>query len=214
MENYIVVLFKNKIRKRIIKKFITYNKAINFFEKLKKENDEIIFNKLVENTKNCEYELSLIEYSSNRLIPIYLTDEMGRNIKVKIEDDNLTIVKIIPYKIEDAIYDLQKKQKITTQKFLKSYLTGDGLKMISVLNNKIILQKDDEVSIFSLKSESESSRFVDCLSLYFFKIKRGDCLFIKDYSSPQRKYLYSLLESKGFDKKILYRKFTTHPRSK
>jgi len=214
MENYIVVLFKNKIRKRIIKKFITYNKAINFFEKLKKENDEIIFNKLVENTKNCEYELSLIEYSSNRLIPIYLTDEIGRNIKVKIEDDNLTIVKIIPYKIEDTIYDLQKKQKITTQKFLKSYLTGDGLKMISVLNNKIILQKDDEVSIFSLKSESESSRFVDCLSLYFFKIKRGDCLFIKDYSSPQRKYLYSLLESKGFDKKILYRKFTTHPRSK
>jgi hypothetical protein len=214
MENYIVVLFKNKIRKRIIKKFITYNKAINFFEKLKKENDEIIFNKLVENTKNCEYELSLIEYSSNRLIPIYLTDEIGRNIKVKIEDDNLTIVKIIPYKIEDTIYDLQKKEKITTKKFLKSYLTGDGLKMISVLNNKIILQKDDEVYIFSLKSESESSRFVDCLSLYFFKIKRGDCLFIKDYSSPQRKYLYSLLESKGFDKKILYRKFTTHPRSK
>jgi len=214
MENYIVVLFKNKIRKRIIKKFITYNKAINFFEKLKKENDEIIFNKLIENTKKCEYELSLIEYSSNRLIPIYLTDEMGRNIKVKIEDDNLTIVKIIPYKIEDTIYDLQKKEKITTQKFLKSYLTGDGLKMISVLNNKIILQKDDEVYIFSLKSESESSRFVDCLSLHFFKIKRGDCLFIKDYSSPQRKYLYSLLESKGFDKKILYRKFTTHPRSK
>jgi len=214
MENYIVVLFKNKIRKRIIKKFITYNKAINFFEKLKKENDEIIFNKLIENTKKCEYELSLIEYSSNRLIPIYLTDEMGRNIKVKIEDDNLTIVKIIPYKIEDTIYDLQKKEKITTQKFLKSYLIGDGLKMISVLNNKIILQKDDEVYIFSLKSESESSRFVDCLSLHFFKIKRGDCLFIKDYSSPQRKYLYSLLESKGFDKKILYRKFTTHPRSK
>jgi hypothetical protein len=214
MENYIVVLFKNKIRKRIIKKFITYNKAINFFEKLKKENDEIIFNKLIENTKKCEYELSLIEYSSNRLIPIYLTDEMGRNIKVKIEDDNLTIVKIIPYKIEDTIYDLQKKEKITTQKFLKSYLTGDGLKMISVLNNKIILQKDDEIYIFSLKSESESSRFVDCLSLHFFKIKRGDCLFIKDYSSPQRKYLYSLLESKGFDKKILYRKFTTHPRSK
>jgi len=214
MENYIVVLFKNKKRKRIINKFITYNKAINFFEKLKKENDKIIFNKLVENTENCEYELSLIEYSSNRLIPIYLTDEIGRNIKVKIEDDNLTIVKIIPYKIEDTIYDLQKKEKITSQKFLKSYLGGDGLKMISTLNNKIIVQKDDEIYLFSLKSESESSRFIDCLSLYFFKIKRGDCLFIKDYSSPQRKYLYSLLESKGFDKKKLYRKFTTHPRSK
>jgi hypothetical protein len=211
MENYIVVLFKDKIRKKIIKKFVKYNRAIKFFDDLVKKNNEVIFNKEVENTKDCHFELSLIEYSSNRLIPMYLTDEMGRNIKVKIDDPNLTLVKIVPYKIEDTIYDIQKKQKITTQTFLKLYLKDDGLKMISVLNNKIIVQKDDEVNLFSLKSETESSRFVDCLSSYFHKIKRGDCLFIKDYSSAQRKYLYNFLESKGIDKKILYRKFTTHP---
>ena len=32
--------------------------------------------------------------------------------------------------------------------------------------------------------------------------------------TAQRKYMYNLLESKGIDKKILYRKFTTFPRSK
>ena len=83
--------------------------------------------------------------------------------------------------------------------------------MISVLNNKIVLQKDEDIKLFSLKNEHESSRFIDCLSSHFFKIKRGDCLFIKDFSSPQRKYLYNLLESNGFDKKVLYRKFTTYP---
>jgi hypothetical protein len=93
-------------------------------------------------------------------------------------------------------------------------MKGDGLKMISVLNNKIVLQEDEKIHLFTLKSESESSRFVDCMSLHFFKIKRGDCLFVKDYSTAQRKYLYSLLESNGIDKKILYRKFTTLPPSK
>ena len=68
------------------------------------------------------------------------------------------------------------------------------------------------IELFEIQSGgNESSRFIDCLSSHFFKIKRGDCLFIKDYSSPQRKYLYSLLESNGFDKKVLYRKFTTYP---
>ncbi len=106
------------------------------------------------------------------------------------------------------------KKKITTQAFIKKYLKGDGLKMISVLNNKIVLQEDEKIHLFTLKSESESSRFVDNLSSHFFKIKRGDCLFVKDYSTAQRKSLYTLLESAGIDKKILYRKFTTLPQSK
>jgi hypothetical protein len=141
-----------------------------------------------------------------------MTDEHGRNVKVKLEDDGMSILMISPYKEEDLLYDVKNKSKITTQEFIKTYLKGDGLKMISVLNNKIILQKDEQINLFSLKNESECSRFVDCLSSYFFKIKRGDCLFIKDYSSPQRKYLYELLESNGFDKKVLYRKFTTYPK--
>jgi len=128
-----------------------------------------------------------------------------------LEDDGMSILQIKPYREEELIFDVQKKKKITTKELIKTYLKTDGLKMISVLNNKIVVQKDEDIKLFSLKNENESSRFIDCLSSHFFKIKRGDCLFIKDYSSPQRKYLYSLLESNGFDKKVLYRKFTTYP---
>ena len=88
------------------------------------------------------------------------------------------------------------------------------MKMVSVLNNKVVIQQEEKFYLFTLKNEQESSRFVDCLSLHFFKIKRGDCLFVKDYSSAQRKYLYGILESNGFSKKVLYRKFTTLPQSK
>ena len=211
MENYIVVLFKNKIRKRIIKKFITFKKAKLFYNKLMTESDSVIFNVQFENGKESNFELGIVELSKNKLLPIYLTDEMGRSIRVKLDEDNMTLSQISQYKKEELLYDLQTKNKITTQEIIKKYLKGDGLKMISVLNNKIVLQIEEEVLLFSLKSESESSRFVDCLSLHFFKTKRGDCLFVKDHSSAQRKYLFDMLESYGIDKKILYRKFTSQP---
>jgi hypothetical protein len=214
MENYLVVLFKNKSKKRIIKKFITYNKTKTFFTKLIKESDNVIFDKKVENGFDCTFELGLVELSNKQLFPIYLTDEMGRAIKVKLEDDNMTLVEIHPYKIEETLFDIQTNEKITVQTLIRKYIKGDGVKMISTLNNKLIIQLNDNVNLFSLKNDSESSRFIDCLSSHFFKIKRTDCIFIKDYSSEQRKYLYNILEGMGINKKILYKKFTTYPRSK
>ena len=85
------------------------------------------------------------------------------------------------------------------------------MKMVSSINNKIVVQKDDECYLFSLKNHNEALRFIDCLSQLFFKEKKSNCLFVKDNSKAQRKYLIDLLSKKGVDKKILYRKSTTHP---
>ena len=212
MSNYLVVLFKNKKKKKIIKKFVTLSRAKNYFDGLIEKSNEVIFEVLVENGKECKFELGLISLTTNQSSPVYMTDELGRSIKVKLEENGMSILHLKPFRDEDLIYDVKNKKKITTQEFIKRYLKGDGLKMVSVLNNKVILQRDEKIDLFSLKNEYECSRFVECLSSYFFKIKRGDCLFIKDCSSPQRKYLYELLESNGFDKKVLYRKFTTYPK--
>ena len=211
MENYMVVLFKNKTKKKIIKKFITFKRAKSFYDNLVKESNDVIFNVEVEAGKECKYEIGLVEMSSKQLVPVYMTDEFGRSIKVKLNEDGMTLFQINPYKKEELIYDIKEGKKITVQELIKKYLKGDGLKMVSVLNNKIVVQEDEKLNLFTLKTEKESSRLVDCLSLHFFKIKRGDCLFIKDYSSTQRKYLYSLLESNGFSKRVLYRKFTYQP---
>lgn len=206
-----VVLFKNKTKKKIIKKFITFKRAKSFYDNLVKESNDVIFNVEVEAGKECKYEIGLVEMSSKQLVPVYMTDEFGRSVKVKLNEDGMTLFQINPYKKEELIYDIKEGKKITVQELIKKYLKGDGLKMVSVLNNKIVVQEEEKINLFTLKSEKESSRLVDCLSLYFFKIKRGDCLFIKDYSSTQRKYLYSLLESNGFSKRVLYRKFTYQP---
>ena len=116
------------------------------------------------------------------------------------------------YPDENSIFDPIVKSKISLEFFLSRYLPKVGVKVVSILNNKIIIQNDDEVRLFSMKSESDAERLINSLSSHFFKEKRGDCIFVSDTSSPQRKYLFSFLESKGFDKKILYRKYTTHPR--
>ena len=114
MENYLVVLFKNKKRKRIIKKFITLSRAESFFNTLISESDEVIFNVLVKNTKDCKLELSLVELSTNQSSPVYIMDEYGRNVRVKLEDSGMSILKIKPYREEELIFDIQKKKKITT----------------------------------------------------------------------------------------------------
>jgi predicted Fe-Mo cluster-binding NifX family protein len=214
MENYLVVLFKNKKKKRIIKKFITLKKAKSFYEKKVEESSEVIFDVDVENGRPCDYEIGLVELSSKQLVPVYITDEMGRNVKVKLDESGMTLFQISPYKKEEYLYDLQKKKKINTEELIRNYLKGDGIKMISSLNNKIVVQKDVDLWLFSLKNENESQRFIDCLTYHFFKIKRGDCILVKDSSSAQKKSLFNLLEEKGIDKKVLYRKFTTYPPSK
>lgn len=214
MVNYLVVLFKDKKKKKIINKFVTFSRAKQFYDKLLEQSNEIIFNIEVENGVDCKYELGIVEMSSNQLVPVYMTDEFGRHSKVKLDSKDMILFQISPYKKEEKIFDLSKKKKITINQFIKTYLKGDGLKLVSSLNNKIVVQEDDKINLFTLKSESEASRFIDCLSSYFFKIKRGDCLLVKDHSPAQRKYLFNLLESYGVDKKILYRKFTTLPPSK
>ena len=172
----------------------------------------ILFPKKIENGKNSHYELALLQNKSNQDNDIYMTDELGRNVKVVLEDESFEMLKIKLYEVEELIYDTQKKQKISTLKLIQTYLKGDGVKMVFSLNNKFIIQKDEDIKLFSLKSEMETDRFIDCISKQFYKEGRKDCLFIKDTSTAQKKYLFSVLSEMGIDKKVLYRKFTTYPR--
>jgi predicted transcriptional regulator with HTH domain len=206
--NFKIVLFKNKVRKKIIKTFITFNKAQEFFKKYKKDNESIVFHKEFANGEESQYEIGLIHIGKGSEGNVYLKDEYGRNIKVALENKEMSIIEICPVKIEEFLYDYQTKKKISLNRILKTYLKGKGIKLISGLNNKVIVQEEDNFNILITKSEKECDRFLETLSNLFFKEKRIDCIVVKDNSIAQRKYLYSLLESKGYDKQFLYRKST------
>ena len=211
--NYIVVLFKNRVKKKIIKKFKTLDRAQKYYNILLSDSYEVIFDKQHENGYHCEFELGLLGPKNKNEI-IYVKDEFGRQSKIDVEDDTYSMLKINNYKIDEDFIDYSTKQKINTEQFIKKYLRGDGLKMISKLNNKVIVQLNELTNLFTFKNDTDSSRFIDKLSEKYINEKRMDCIFIKDSSTPQRKYLYDMLVNLGYPKQYLFRQSTTFPLKK
>lgn len=214
MSKYLIVLFKDKKRKKIINKFLTLKNADEFYKNYLKQNDEIIFEKLNIFGKNSRFELGLIETGKSPDKKVYLKDDFGRSIEVKVEDDNVSILKINPVRVEELIYDVSNKKKIKATELIKKYLSGSDVKLISGLNNKVVVQKDDKFDLFTFKNIDDANRFLSCLENHNIKNKKMDCIIVKDSSKAQKKYLYNILESKGFDRQFLYRKFTVAPRLK
>ena len=208
---YQIVLFKNKIKKKIIKKFKTSKKAVNYYKSLLDVSDKIIFPKQYDNGFESEYELALLSPKNIDSGSLFVKDEFGRQIKIEIEDDDYVISKISKYNVDEYFVDYNTKLKINTSTFINMYLDNSGLKLISKLNNKIIVQNDEIFKLFTFKNDEDSSRFIDSILEHFIKIKRMDCIFVKDVDTMQRKYLYELLVNNGFPKSYLFRHSTTHP---
>lgn len=208
--NYLIVVFKNKSKQKIIKKFKTSNRASNFYKSILEKNNDVIFETKHENGNYVDYEIALLEKKGNTLFPIYTKDEMGRNVKLEFDDDEYNIVKISPYKVPEQIHDYQTKNRIGVETFINKYLSKTGVKLVSKLNNKIVVQNEDNINLFTMKNELDAQRLIENLTQRFIKLKRGDCMFVLDVSSPQRKYLYKLLIDKGYDVNYLYRKETTY----
>ena len=209
---YLIVLFKNKKRKKILNKFKTLERSNKYFNDTLKTSNNVLFSKSFENGKPCKYEIGFLESGSTDFNLYFVKDELGRQIKVDIDDPDYRLTKIVDYNIEELLYDVNKKNKISFGGFIKKYLTRSGIKLISKLNNKVAIQNDDEVNLVSLKSIDECSRFINVLEDYLIKNGRLDCILVKDTSKQQKKYLYTILESKGIDKSFLYRRFTTFTR--
>jgi hypothetical protein len=206
--NYIVVLFKNKTKKKIINKFKTKERATEFYKKLIDEND-VIFDCQTENGSQCFFELGLLEKNSNNFDSYFIKDDMGRQVKVELDIDDFKLVEVRKYKVEELIYNIKTKEKISVPKFIKTYLPKTSVKLLSKLNNKVVVQNDDKINLFSLKSEDDADRFLDSLNEYLINNGRMDCILVKDTSKSQKKYLYDVLQSQGIDKSVLYRRFTT-----
>lgn len=209
---YYIVLFKDRTKKKIIKKFSSSKKAQDFYDNMLKENQKVIFEKRFDSGKPVQYDLGLLTDVKSNSNQIYVQDEIGRNIKVKFEDPLFTAIKITNYKVEEQIFDIESDKKITMYEFISLLKNNNTLKVISILNNKVVYQNDDNFKLYSLKSEEDCLRFIDSLSTHIYSEGRKDCMFVTDTSKPQKKYLINLLSEKGFDKSMLYRKYTTYPR--
>ena len=209
LNNYNIVLFKNNKKKKLIKTYCTEILAIKKFKQLIEENKEVIFPKKIENAEECEFYIALITDQTKTQNSIFLIDDLGRNKSVFLENPNFVFLDIKYYKIEEAIYDWSTNKKITILELIKKYCKNNELKSIFTLNNKLCIQINENINLFSLKNREDSERLLLTMENYFIENDRRDALFIRDISSAQRKWTYKLLEEKGYSKNKLYRLKTT-----
>jgi hypothetical protein len=214
VNDYLIVLFKNKERYKIIKNYKKYKNALTQFNLQVDRMSDVVFDVQTENGKDVKYEIALLEKTSEKLLPIYLTDELGRNQSVQVDDPNYSIIKISDYKISEKLHNIRTNERIDTNDVISKYLKTDSLKLISKLNNKIIIQDDDVFNLFSLKSVYDAERFLNCIESYLINNNKRNCMVVKDSSPEQKKYLYEVLSKQGFNKGMLYRKSTTHLKDK
>ena len=138
--HYLIVLFKNKVKKKIIKKFKTLKNADEYYKKLVDASDEVIFDKKYENGFKSDYEIALLGKKNVNKEVIYIKDDFGRQSKVDLQDDEFSIINVLPYKIEEVFLDYETKKKINTKQFIKKYLSGLFLFFIIslfLINNSI-----------------------------------------------------------------------------
>lgn len=208
--NYLVVLFKNKERKKIINRFKTFDRAESYYNKMMEDNKSVIFETMVENARPCDYELCLLKKNDDNFDKLFVKDEFGRNILVNLDDPDYKIIKLSKYKVPEKIFDVSTNKKITTEEFVKRYLPKNSVKLISRLNNKIVVQNDNDVKLFSLKDEDESRRFLESLNDYLINVDRIDSIIVIETTKQQKKYLYEVLSEMGISKQSLYRRSTTY----
>jgi len=203
-------LFKNKKKKKLIKGYKTESNAKSKFKSILKEN-KVKFPVFYENAEPCNFELGLLTNQSSYQKSLFTTDDLGRNNMVKIEgESDYIFLDIKSYDIEERIYDWQTDNRITYDELVSTYCKQNTLKNISTLNNKLIIQIDENFFLFSLKNTEDSVRLLQTMEDNFMKSGRNDAFFVRDLSTVHRKWMYDLLEKYGFDRKKLYRQNTTY----
>ena len=206
LKKYKIVLIQtNNVKKVLAISNIKRNIYSKFNKFLKEKKPPFIINYI--KRKKTQFELGIVS-TQPPLSAIYKKDELGRNTLVKLNYPSYFLHDLHLYWVEEKIYDHQTKDRIGFIDFIKKYTTSKNIKHIFTLNNKLIVQENDNYSLFSLKTIDDSQRFLDSIKQHLYKYGRCDCLLIPDTSTIQRKELYKILEMKGFNKKMLYKHFT------
>jgi hypothetical protein len=115
--NYLIVLFKNKKKRKIINSYATEMNAKKKFDGIIK-NNKIVFEKVIENATPVEYELGLLTNTSNVQKSLYITDELGRNNPVNLEDPDYVFLDLKKYYVEEKVFDWQTQNKISFDRLM------------------------------------------------------------------------------------------------
>ncbi len=206
VKKYKIVLIQHNNVKKVL---ATSNVKRNIYSKFNKflKEKKPIFPVNYTKRKKTSFELGVVSTVESKS-KIYKKDELGRNVEAILNYSPYFLHELNSYWMEEKIYDHQTKKRIFFKSFINTYTKSKNIKHIFTLNNKLVVQENDKYFLFSLKTTDDSHRFLDSIKKHLYQYGRSDCLLVPDTNTVQRKELYKVLESKGFDKKMLYKHFT------
>lgn len=208
-KKYSIVLFCNKKRVKVMYACMTRNTIYEYWRELKTERKPpFTRTQFGRKFKDTVYELALIFPNNRWATKTYVRDSLGRNQEALIEDEKFRIKEIIPYWKEELIYDFQTKKRIRFHEMMEQINPIKEIAQIFTLNAKVFVQVEDDVKLFGLKNLRDTERLFEVIKEELVKKKRGNFIFIRDISTHQRKLLYTLLESKGFNRRELFRHYS------
>ena len=206
---YFIVLFCNKKRVKVLYRCMKRTTVYEYWREFKTQRVPPFLK--VQGSKRKQelvYEIALIFPNNRWATATYVKDSLGRNMEAKIEDDKFRIKEILPYWQEELIYDLQTKKRIRYHEMVDKILPITEITQIFTLNKNLFVQIEDEVKMYGNKNLNDADRLFELLKQDLLKRKKTNFMFVKDITTYQRKQLYKLLESKGFNRRELFRHYS------
>ena len=206
---YFIVIFCNKKRVKILHRSMKKSTIYDYWHEFKTQKPPRYL-KLQSGKRNRSnvYELALIFPNNRWAKTTYTKDDLGRTIEVEMEDKKRRIKELVPYWAEELIYDFDTKKRIRYHEIMEIIFPITEISQIFTLNNKIVLQVEDNVRMFGNKNTLDAERLFELIKEDLINKNRGNFIFVKDVSTHQRKMLYDMLENKGYKRTELVRHYS------
>lgn len=213
MENYQIVLFRNRIKQKVLRKYKNRNTCFQKYKNLLNDNN-VKFEIKYENGQPVNYELLLICENCDYNKSLFQSDEIGRNVELKTNNSKYKILESNIYNLDEKFTDYQTKKRITIDHLINIYFENKSLKNVFSLNNKLFIQQDETINCFVLKNNSDSERLLETILYLSENSDVINIIYMKYRETIDKKQIYNTLQNYGFPKNFLYRQYVNYPKKK
>lgn len=206
---YMIILFTNKKKEKIVYKCMQRTTVYEYWREFRTQRKpRFVKQQGGRRREEKLYELALVFPNNRWATATYVKDSLGRNQEAIIDNNKYRIKEIIPYWREELVYDYQQKKRIRYHEVLEQLMSVTEIGQIFSLNKSLFLQVDDEIKMFSNKNLNDSERLFELIKEDLLIKKKTNFIFVKDITTYQRKQLYNLLESKGINRRMLFKHYS------
>lgn len=208
---YFIILYLNGKKKKVLHKSAKRSTIMDYWAEFKTQRKPQYCAEIRGRKRTrLNFELFLV-YPMNRWATTnvaYKKDELGRNIKVSLDNSKFRVKEILPWWEEERVYDFEQKKHIHFHEMMFKISMVEDICQIFTLNNKIFVQIENDVKVFGNKNLHDANRLFELVKSDLHKRKRKNFIFIKDVTTYQRKLLYDFLITKGFSRTELFRHYS------